>query len=77
MCSVFKEIGAMAQESDIQDCHSLGQKKRTLVQFVNRKEICILRKKNMIKLLDTAVLNFPEGAKMFINKSLHPYYRSI
>ena len=77
MCTVFKS-GAMTQESNIQDCHCFGQKKRTIVKFVNRKEnLCILRKKNMIKLLDTAVLNFPEDAKMFIKKSLHPYYRGI
>ena len=68
----------MIQESDIQDCHFLGEKKRTIFKFVNRKDtLCIPRKKNMIKLLDATVLDFPEGEKIFINKSLHPYYRGI
>ena len=76
--SVFKKIGVEIDERDVQACHRLKEKERTIVKFVNRKDcLQILRVKKDLKSLDPTELDFPENTKIFINESLCPYYRGI
>ena len=78
MRGVFKKIGVEIDERDVQACHRLKEKDRTIVKFVNRKDCFqILRVKKELKSLDPTDLNFPENTKIFINESSCPYYRSI
>ena len=75
---VFKKIGVEIDERDVQACHRLKEKERTIVKFVNRKDcLQILRVKKDLKSLDPTELDFPENAKIFINESLCPCYRDI
>ena len=74
----FKKTVVKIDEWDVQACHCLKQKDRTIVKFVNRKDcLKILRVKKELKSLDPTYLNFPENTKIFINESLCPYYRFI
>ena len=76
--NVFREIGVNINERDIQACHRLREKDRTIVKFVNRKDCTnILRVKKDLKHLDPSKRSFSEGTKIFINESLCPYYRGI
>ena len=76
--NIFAEIGVNVNERDIQVCHRLREKDRTIVKFVNRKDCTnILRVKKDLKHLDPTKLAFTEGTKIFINESLCPYYRGI
>ena len=78
VCGVFKKIGVEIDERDVQACHRLKEKERTTVKFVNRKNcLQILGVKKELKFLDPTELAFPENTKVFINKSLCPYYRGI
>ena len=75
---VFKKIGVEIDERDVQACHRLKEKERTIVKFVNRKDcLQILRVKKDLKSLEPTELDFPENTKIFINESLCPYYRGI
>ena len=65
-------------DRDIQACHRLKDKDRIIVKFTNRKDcLRILRVKRQLKGLHPAVVDLPEGTKIFINESLCPYYRRI
>ena len=76
--NVFGEIGVNINKRDIQACHRLREKDRTIVKFVNRKDCRnILRVKKDLKHLDPSKLSFSEGIKTFINESLCPYYRGV
>ena len=75
---VLKKIGVEIDERDVQACHRLKEKERTIVKFVNRKDyLQILRVRKELKSLDPTELDFPENTKTFINESLRPYYRGI
>ena len=76
--SVFKKIGVEIDERDVQACHRLKEKKRTIVKFLNRKDcLQILRVKKNLKSLDLTDPDFPENAKIFIREILYPYYGGI
>ena len=78
ICDVFQEIGEDRCDRDIQACHRLKDKDRTIINFSNRKDcIRILRVKRQLKGLDPAAVDLPEGTKTFANESLCPYYRGI
>ena len=78
VCDVLQEIGVDICNRDIQACHRLKAKDRTTVKFTNRKDcLQILRVKRQLKDLDPAVVDLPEGTKIFVNESLCPYYRGI
>ena len=63
-------------DRDIQACHRLKDKDRIIVKFTNRKDcLRILRVKRQLKGLYPAVVDLPEGTKIFVNESLCPYYR--
>ena len=75
---VFKRIGVEINERDVQACHRLKEKERTIVKFVNRKDcLQILRVKKELKSLDPTELDFPQNTKSFINECLCPYYKGI
>ena len=75
---VFKKIGVKIGERDVQACHRLKEKDRTIVKCVNRKDFLqILRVKKELESLNPTDLNFPDNTKIFINESLCPYYRGI
>ena len=74
--NIFGEIGVNVKERDIQACHRLREKDKTIVKFVHRKDCTnILRVKKDLKHLDPTKLSLSEGTKIFINESLCPYYR--
>ena len=76
MRGIFKKIGVEIDKRDVQACHRLKEKDRTIVKFVNRRDcLQILRVKKELKSLDPTDLDFPENTKIFINESLCPYYR--
>ena len=76
--NAFREISVNINERDIQACHRLREKDRTIVKFVNRKDCAnILRVKKDLNHLDPSKLFFSEGTKIIINESLCPYYRGI
>ena len=61
VCGVFKKIGVEIDEQDVQACHHLKEKKRTIVKFFSRKDcLQILRMKKDLKSLDPRELDFPE-----------------
>ena len=78
VCDVFQEIGVDICDSDIEACHRLKDKSQTIVKFANRKDCFrILRVKIQLKGLDPTAVHLPEGTKIFVKKSLCPYYRGI
>ena len=78
VCGAFKKIGVEIYERDVQACHHLKEKERTIVKYLNRKDcLQILRVKTELKSLDPTELDFPENTRIFINESLCPYYRGI
>ena len=75
---VFKKTGVEIDERDVQACHRLKEKERTIVKFANRKDcLQILRVNKQLKFLDPTELDFLENTKRFINESLCLYYRGI
>ena len=73
---VFKKIGVEIDERDVQACHHLKGKERTIVKFINRKDcLKILRVKKDLNSLDGVGLS--ENTEIFIDESLCPYYRDI
>ena len=78
VCDMFQDIDVDICDRDIQACHRLKDKDRTIVKFTNRKDcLRILRVKRQLKGLDPSVVDLPKGTKIFINESLCPYYRGI
>ena len=79
VCDMFQEIGVDICDRDIQACHHLKDKDRTIVKLTNRKYCFqILRvKKKQLKGLDPLAVDLPEGTKIFVNESLCPYYWGI
>ena len=78
MRGAFKKIGVKIDERDVQACHYLKEKERTIVKFVNMKDcLQILRVKKELKSLDPTELGFPGNTEIFVNESLCPNYRGI
>ena len=74
VCDVFQEIGVDICDRDIQACHRLKDKDKTIVKFTNRKDcLRILRVKRQLKGLNPATVDLPEETKIFVNESLCPY----
>ena len=75
---ILEKIGVKINKRDIQSCHRLHDKDRTIVKFSNRKDsLLILRSKKQLKELSSADLGLPEKTKLYINESLCPYYRGL
>ena len=78
LCGVFKKTGVEIVKQNVQACHYLKEKQIIIVKFVNRTDcLQILRIKKELKSLDPTMLEFPDNTKIFVNKSLCPYYRGI
>ena len=76
--NVLDRIDIKLNDRDIQSCHRLRAKDRTIVKFSNRKDsLLILRSKNKLKNLTFEDLGIPENTNLYINESLCPYYRGI
>ena len=68
VCDVFQEIGMDIRDLDIQACHHLKDKDRTIVKFANRKDfLLILVVKRLLQGLNHAVVDLPEGPKIFVS----------
>ena len=78
VCDVSQEIGVDICDRGIHACRPLKDKNQRIVKFTNRKDcLGILRVKRRLKGLDPASVDFPEGSKIFVNKSLCSYYQGI
>ena len=78
VCDVSQEIGVDICDRGIHACRPLKDKNQRIVKFTNRKDcLGILRVKRRLKGLDPAAVDFPEGSKIFVNKSLCSYYQGI
>ena len=83
---ILKSIEVNVQSEDIEACHRLDygknesrdQPKRTIVEFLNRKN-CDNRMKNRKekKYTDKSVLGYNGDTSIFINHNLCRYYRSL
>ena len=69
---IFSDIDVVINKSDIQACHRLFDKKRTIVKFVNRKSVTKIlnNRKNL-----ASIEKYKK--KMYINESLCPHYRYL
>ena len=75
---MFQEIGVDIYDRDIQTCHRLKYKDRTIVNFINGKDCFgILKVKRQFKGLDPSAVDLSKGTEIFINESLCPYYPGI
>ena len=75
---VFDKLGFYVEGKDIQACHRLRDKDKAIVKSSNRKDsLQILHVKKYFKSLDPTELDFPESARIFINKSLCAVYRGL
>ena len=78
VCEILQKIGVDVNPNDIEACHRLKKKDRTIIKFSSRKtclKALINRKK--LKDLDKEEIGFPNSTKLFLNESLCPYYRGI
>ena len=78
VCQIFEAIGISVYKNDIDDCHRLRDKERTIVKFLRRKDCKqVLRCKKDLRSINMSNLNLPEGTKLFINESLCPYCKGL
>ena len=78
VCDMFQEIAMDICDCDIQACHRLKDKDRTIFKFTIRKDyLRILSVKRQLEGLDLAAVDLPEGTKISVNESLCPYYWGI
>lgn len=69
--NIFGEIGLNVNDRDIQICHRLREKERTIVKFVDRKDCTnMLSVEKDVKYLDPSKLSFSKGAKIVISYAL-------
>ena len=69
---IFSDIDVTINSTDIQACHRLSDKKRTIVKFANRKSAQkILMKRKELSTIDAY------KKKVYINESLCSYYRFL
>ena len=78
VCQILSSIGVSVTPNELEACHRLKNKDRTIVKFVNRKT-CVSALKNRRKLKETDQVDFgfPRESKLYLNESLCPYYRGI
>ena len=79
VCRVLQHIGVGITGEGIEACHRLNkQSDRTIVKFSRRKD-CehVMQKKSELRKLKPSKLDLPNGAKLYINESLCPYYRGL
>ena len=78
VCQILTKIGVILESDDIQACHRLRKKDRTIIKLSNRKKcLSILVNRKKLKDLDRPALNFSRSTKIFVNESLCPYYRGV
>ena len=78
VCQIFEAIGISVDKNDIDDCHRLRDKERTIVKFLRRKDCKrVLRCKKDLQNVNMSNLDVPDGTKLFINESLCPYCKVL
>ena len=74
---ILATIGCKVSPAEIQACHRLHKKDRTIIKFCNRKSaLQCLRNKSKLKTFDAKAVGLPE-CKLYINESLCQYYRHL
>ena len=67
---IFRKMDININECDLQVCHKLREKDKTILKVVTRKDCTnIFSIKKNLKHHDPSKLPFPEGTKIFIIKS--------
>ena len=75
---ILDKVDVTATPNDIQACHRLHDKTRTIIKFVNRKHAYqTLTKKKTLTDLDKRKLDLNPNHKLYINDSLCPYFRML
>ena len=75
---IFEAIGVSVDKNDIDDCHRLRDKERTIVKFLQRNDCKqVLRCKKDLRSINMSNLDLPEETKLSITESLCPYYKSL
>ena len=78
VCQIFEAIDISVDKNDIDDCHRLRDKERTIVKFLRRKDCKrVLRCKKDLQNVNMSNLDVPDGTKLFINESLCPYCKVL
>ena len=74
---IFEAISVPVDKNDIDDCHRLRDKERTIVKFLRRKDCKqVLRCKKDLRSVNMSNLDLPEETKLFINESLCSFAKS-
>ena len=75
---IFEAIGISVDKNDIDDCHRLRDKERTIVKFLQRNDCKqVLRCKKDLRSINMSNLDLPEETKLSITESLCFYYKSL
>ena len=77
VCKVLQHIGADICEEKLELYHRINKKRRSGDNEIFWRKDCeqVMRVKKDLKDLNPDNLDFPEGTWLFINDTLHPYYR--
>ena len=77
LCKIVGKVGVEINDRDIESCHRVCSQGRTIIKFSHRKDCQQLMKvkKELSKLNSTDI--GLGNAKIFINQSLYPYYKSL
>ena len=68
----------LVDKNDIDNCHRLRYKERTIVKFFQPKDYKqVLQCKQDLWSVNMSNLDLPEGTKLFIKESLCTYYKGI
>ena len=74
VCSILDDIDVVCDSNNIEDCHRI-KGDRTIIKFSSqRKSSQVLNKTRKHKHLDIGKYGLNDGSRIYINKSLCPYY---
>ena len=78
VCEILQAIDVNVNPDDLEACHRLKKKERTIVKFSNRKT-CLnaLKNRKRLKDLNREEIGFPDETSLYLNESLCPYYRGL
>ena len=74
--SIFQKVGCTIDPTFIDECHRLGKNNDSVIVKFTRRKNCkqILKVKKDLRHLNMEDLDLPRGTKIYINRSLCPYY---
>ena len=77
LCKIVGKVGVEINDRDIESCHRVCSQGRTVIKFSHRKDCQQLMKvKKELSKLNSTDIDLG-NAKIFINQSLYPYYKSL